>query len=292
MQAIVFYLSLPFVYAIAWLPFPLLYALSDVIYVLLYHVVGYRKKIVLTNLSRSYPDKSPEEIQSIARRFYAYFCDLILETIKTLTITPQVVKKRVFFDEKDQRIIADYLESGQNVVLVMGHWGNWELAGARFAVDSDYHLAILYHPLKNKYFEQLIIKMRTRLGNRLYATHRVARHMLTDRKERVATAFIADQTPHNLKTALWLDFLHQDTPVFTGTERLAVKFQYPVIYVGMHRMKRGYYQIRCELLCAKPQNLPTNELTKLHTQRLEKDINAQPETWLWTHRRWKHRREG
>lgn len=290
MNAVAYYLALPFIYLLSYLPFWLLYRVSDLAFFVVYHVLGYRKKVVLTNLRNSFPEKTEKEIEAIGKKFYAYFCDLILETLKTLTISPRSVRKRVQFSAEDIEVFARYHRQQQSVMIVMGHWGNWELAGARFAVEDLHPLFIVYHPLRNPYFEKLIYHMRTRLGNGLFSMKDTLRQMVKHRKNPTATAFIADQTPHNLLTALWTDFLGQDTPVFPGPEVIAQKFDYPIIYVGTRRIRRGYYELKCELLVPQPRTLEEGVITKMHIQRLEQDIKTQPEIWLWTHRRWKHKR--
>lgn len=290
MNAVAYYLALPFIYLVSYAPFWVLYRISDFCFFILYHLIGYRKEVVLNNLRNSFPGKTEKEIKQIGKEFYRYFCDLILETLKTLTISPKAVRARVQFDDKEKEVIAQFFRKQQSIMVVMGHWGNWELAGARFAVEALHPLFIVYHPLRNPYFEKLVYFMRTRLGNGLFAMKDTFREMVKHRKETTATAFIADQTPHNLITAIWTDFLNQDTPVFPGPEIISQKFEYPVVYVGARRLKRGYYKLECELLIEDPGKLGKGEITNRHIQRLEKDINAQPEIWLWTHRRWKHQR--
>ena len=172
----------------------------------------------------------------------------------------------------------------------MGHWGNWELGGARFAVEPLHKLNVIYHPQHNKYFNNLIVKMRTRLGNGLYAMKDTIRCIIRDKTEVTATAFIADQTP-SPRGAYWMQFLNQDTPVFTGTGKIANKMNYPVIYAGIKRTRRGHYEILLEDLVSNPTEMQPDEIVKTFTQRLEKDIQAVPEIWLWTHRRWKHKRK-
>lgn len=283
-----YYIILPLLYLIAYLPFKVLYGISDVIYFLLYRVVAYRKKVVLENLRNSFPEKSDAEIRKICSEFYSYFCDLIVETIKTLTITPAEVKRHVTVG--DSSLFQKYYDQKQSIVVVMGHMGNWELAGARFSQEPYHRLFVIYHPLHNKKFDQLMYHMRTRLGNGLYSMNEVMRGMLKDRDKLTATGFIADQTP-SPEGAYWTTFLHQDTPVFKGTEKIASKLNYPVLYASVHRPKRGLYHITYELLSDNPKACAENEISELHTRRLEKDIIAQPEIWLWTHRRWKHKRQ-
>lgn len=243
--------------------------------------------MVYSNLKNSFPEKSEAEIQEIQDQFYRYFCDLILESIKTLTITPSVVRKRVQFG--DISAFERFYQQKKSVIIVMGHLGNWEIAGAGFSQLPYHRLYVIYHPMKNKYFDQLIYHMRTRLGNRLYEMKETFKGMVANREEITATAFIADQTP-SPHYAFWTTFLNQDTPVYTGTAKISKKLNYPVIYVSVSRPKRGYYVLSSELLCEKPQLLSEDEISELHTRRLEQDIRTRPEIWLWTHKRWKHKR--
>ena len=287
MGAYFHYLALPFIYLVSYLPFRELYLLSDLMYLLLYRVIGYRKAVVTANLERSFPEKTPEEIAAIRSGYYRYFCDLCLEVIKTLTISSAATKAH--FSSDDMSVFEHYREKKQSVIIVMGHLGNWELCGAWFSQLPLHQLYVLYHPLKSKHFDGLFYRMRTRHGTRLYAMKKAFRGMVRDRGELTATAFIADQTPPP-SGAHWMTFLNQDTAVFKGTETIARKLDYPVIYLSVIRERRGHYKVSSELLAEHPRDLPENALTEMHTRRLEQDIVAHPETWLWSHRRWKHER--
>lgn len=287
MRALGYYLALPFIYGIALLPFPLLYLFSDGLFVVLYHVIGYRRQVVRTNLRKSFPEKSEGELRAIERTFYRWFCDLVLESVKTLTITPAQVKERVRVE--GEAVLRKYFGQKRSVILVMGHWGNWELGGARFSQLGLHPLYVIYHPLQNKWFDGLVCRMRTRLGNKLYAMNDTMRGMLSDRDQVTATAFIADQTPPPDR-AFWTTFLNQDTPVFIGTEKIAHKLGYPVIYIGLERSRRGHYTMRFEELVADPAGTDEGGITEMHTRRLEQDIRRLPAFWLWSHRRWKHQR--
>lgn len=287
MSAIGYYITLPLIYAISLMPFWMLYGLSDFIFVLIYHVFGYRRKVVMANLKNAFPEKSIAELKSIEHKFYRYFCDLILETVKSLTISESTLKKRLSFASME--LFEKYYSQKQSIVIVMGHFGNWELGGARFAIEPLHQLFVIYHPLKNKHFNGLIYKMRTRLGNGLYAMKDTLRGMIRDREKVTATAFIADQTP-SPKGAHWMEFMNQDTPVFIGTGKIAKKMNYPVVYVSIKRRDRGYYEISLEDLVADPSMVSAEEIVERFTHRLEKDIREMPEYWLWTHKRWKHKR--
>ena len=283
-----YYMALPFVYGISLLPFPLLYLVSDLLYLVIHHILGYRKQVVLTNLRNSFPEKSEAEIRAIAARFYQWFCDLTLETLKTLTVSPEAVRKRVAFENID--ILREYARQNRSIILVLGHYGNWELAGARYSQEKDIpQLYVIYHPLANKHFDRMMYRMRTRHGTKLYKMREAGKDMIRDKDLLTATAFIADQTP-SPERAYWMTFLGQDTPVFLGTEALAKKLDKPVVYICISRPRRGYYRMEMETLVADPKASRAGEITEVHTRRLEADIKKSPELWLWTHRRWKHRR--
>lgn len=290
MARLSYYIALPFIYLLSLLPFRGLYLLSDGFYLLLYHVIGYRKKVVFTNLRNAFPDKSEAEIKAIQKRFYRYFCDLFLETFKTLTISPATMLKHCSMDPAAEALFNGFATENKSIIIVMGHKGNWEWAGNTFSMKCKHQLYVIYHPLGNPYFNKLMIKMRTRFGTKLIAMKDTFRDMVQNRSHVTATAFIADQTPAPDK-AYWMNFLNQDTPVFPGTEKIAQKMNYPIVYVSVQKIKRGYYTLSADLLKMPPYtSLREGEITEAHTKRLEAAIIEQPETWLWTHRRWKHKR--
>lgn len=290
MSGIVYYLILPFLYFIALLPFPLFYLFSDVICFILYRVIGYRKKVVYENLKNSFPNKTHQELKFIEKKFYHYLCDLFLETLKTLTISKEDAIKRCNLTDNAIQLLNELYHQKKSCILVLGHYGNWEWAGNTFSLLNKQQLYVIYHPLTNKYFDNLMYQLRTRFGTKLYAMKETMREMIKNRNEVNATAFIADQTP-SPEGAYWTTFLNQDTPVFWGTEKIAQKLNFPVIYVSVKRVKRGFYEIECEYLVKEPKLTKEGEISELHTKRLEKDIIEQPEIWLWSHRRWKHKRK-
>lgn len=285
-----YYLVLPLIYLISALPFKLLYLLSDFFYFLLFHVLGYRKKVVYDNLKNSFPEKSDDEINLIAKRYYKYLCDLFLETFKTLTISKKKMLKRCYIDDETLKLFNTLADNDQSTILVLGHYGNWEWAGNTFSILCQHQLYVIYHPLRNKHFDGLMYKMRTRFGTKLIPMKETFRQMLSSRKELNMTAFIADQTP-SPNNAYWTYFLNQDTPVFKGTEIIASKIGYPIVYATVNRVKRGYYKISAEVLVNDPKQTIEGQISELHTRRLEKDIINNPEIWLWSHRRWKHKRK-
>ncbi len=244
--------------------------------------------MVRDNLKNAFPDKSDKEINTIERKFFRYFCDLTLETLKSLTISPTTLAKRVSFEGAD--IFESYYKEGQSVIVVLGHFGNWELGGARYAIEPFHQMFVIYHPLQNKYYDRLVYHMRTRLGNGLYSMKNSLRGIIGNRNKVTAAGFIADQKPPR-KGAHWMTFLNQDTPFFTGTGKIATKMNYPVIYTAVHRPRRGYYEMKAEVLVENSTECTDVEIVELFANRLEKDIIMTPELWLWSHNRWKHKRE-
>ncbi len=272
------------------LPFPVLYLLSDFLYLALFYALGYRKDIVLNNLTNAFPEKSKSEILALRKGYYKWFCDMLLETMKNLTISKKEMLKRCTLSAATKRIFDDYYKQNKHVIIVMGHYGNWEWAGNSFSLLQQHQLFVIYHPLKNTRFNNLITSMRTRFGTKLIPMRETGKEMLNNRtKNPSATAFIADQTPQP-DYAHWMSFMNQDTPVFLGPSKFAKKLNYPVVYIAVNRIKRGYYQIESEILFDQPENEDATLITVRHTQRLQQDIMLQPSTWLWSHRRWKHKR--
>lgn len=287
---IIYFVAVPFIYCLSALPFSLLYLLSDILFLLLFHVVRYRRGVVMTNLRNAFPEKDPAELRRLEKAFFSYFCDLFLETFKTLTIKPANMLKRCRMNPQAVALFDSLANQQQNFIIVMGHKGSWEWAGNSFSLTCRHHLYVIYHPLSNMYFDKLMYRMRTRFGTGLIAMKDTFRDMVRNKAELSATAFIADQSPSPEK-AYWTTFLNQDTPVFLGVEKIAEKMQYPVVYVSVDRVKRGYYQVNAHLLASPPYSHKPGTITELHTRQLEADIVRQPETWLWSHRRWKHKRK-
>lgn len=286
MQALSFYLLYPLIYLIALLPFRVMYVFSDFLYYVI-RLTGYRREVVLTNLKKSFPEKSDAEINTICNNYYRYLCDLILETLKTLTMTEKQTHNRVKFHNKDW-LDKLYIEK-KSIMIVMGHYGNWEWAGPGFALSTKFKLVVIYRPLSNIYFEKMMTRMRTKFGTRITPVDKTLRDMVSYRNEITATAFIADQAAGG-KNAYWTTFLHQDTAVFNGPEKLSKKFNYPVVYMSVNRIRRGYYEVTPELLFDNPEGTTDNQISEAFINRLEIDIQQGPVPWLWSHKRWKHKR--
>ncbi len=287
MQALTFYLLLPFIYLLSVLPFWIMYRISDFMYFILYYIIRYRREVVYKNLRKSFPEKSDEDLIKLSKKFYAYLCDLTLEALKKLTMTEAQTLKHIKF--KDTTVLDKLYAENKSIILLMGHYGNWEWAGSAFTLQSKYQLYVIYQPLSNKHFENLMVKTRTMFGTKLIKVNATLRDMIALKNTMTATAFIADQTPPP-ESAYWTSFLNQETPVFTGAEKIGKKLDFPIVFINIDRIRRGYYEITAELLVEHPKETAENEISELFIQRLEQEIHRKPEIWLWSHKRWKHKR--
>lgn len=286
-----YYLFYGFVWLITWLPLRVLYLLSDFCFLIVYYVVGYRKKVVRRNISNSFPDKTDKELKRIERRFYRYFCDLFVESIKLMHISPKQMNRRMRYINGE--IIAEQYAKGKSVMLMTSHYGNWEWTSTFSMFYPDKPVYQIYRRLKNKGFDQFMYQLRTRFGAKNIEKNNTLRTMVRLRQDSQLGMFgmLSDQTPSWNNIHYWTDFLHQDTPMITGTESLARKFDYPVVYISVTRRKRGYYD--CELIpiSLEPKQTKEFEITETYARMLEDSINRAPEYWLWTHKRWKHKRK-
>lgn len=282
---------LPLLYLISILPFWVLYGISDFFFIIVFYITGYRKKVVVENLRNAFPEKSEEDIQRITKQFYHHFCDVIFETIKLLTISIPEFKRRCVYDEDAIKTFNRFFDKKQSIVGVMGHCGNWEWAAIAHQFYFTSLITGVYHPLSNKSFDDFMLKLRSRLGGQIIPMNQVYKQLLILREKKIPTTLglIADQTAPP-ESAYWTKFLNQDTPVFYGTEKIAKKFNYPVVFLSVKKTKRGYYTLSTHVITENPKDLADGLISELHTRQLEKNIREQPYNWLWSHRRWKHKK--
>lgn len=272
------------------LPLWFWYRISDVLFVLLFYVFQYRKNVVQQNLSRAFPDHSSKQNERIAGRFYRHLCDLLVESIKFISISPQQLQKRIQFSSTE--IFAQYFAKEQKIIVLMGHCGNWEWSSACMSLSTPYQLNALFQPIKHEATNHWLKNIRSRFGANLVPRKQAYRFMLREPKSTIsATTFIADQTPYIMQGVVWKEFLHQDTPFLTGYAHLARKLNYPVIFVNVRKMQRGKYLIDAKRLFALPKEHSIEEIVGAFGAALEREIKAQPFNWLWSHRRWKRSRE-
>ena len=244
----------------------------------------------MENLKNSFPEKSPREIRKLAKKYYVHLCDLIVEAVYQTGMGEKEIKKRVRYNNPD--LIQKYFNEGKHVAGVLGHYCNWEwMCG--FPLITDYKCVTIYKPLRNKVFDRLMLTMRSRFGADLVSMKMAAKKLYEYKNRGIPTitAFIADQSPPKETILYWFDFLNQETPVYHGPARLAKKMNMAVIYLKMNRIKRGYYQFDLIPLIENSAEESEYEITKAHVSQLEEHIKNQPEYWLWSHRRWKHKKE-
>ena len=279
-----------FVWLISLLPYRVIYILSDFFSLLLCYVFKYRKKVIETNLRNSFPEKSDNEIFNIRKKFYKHISDYFLETVKLLSVSEKEIKKRCKF--LNAEMLEEYYKDGKSVLVILGHYANWELMCNYTLWSENIDFMPIYKPLHNKAMDYLYIKMRSRFGAKPLAKNDVFRTLLKYKKEGILslTAFVGDQTPRKKNIQYWTSFLNQDTPIFLGVDKIAHKLQSPVVFVNMNKVKRGYYEVELIEITKDASKLPLHALTETHTRMLENQIRKNPEYWLWSHRRWKHKR--
>lgn len=272
-----------------YLPFGVLYIISDLLYLLLYKVGSYRKKIVNDNLSGAFPEKSKSEIRSIEKRFYLNFTDILMETLKGLAIKKDSLLKRYQFINAD--LLKKDFDNNQNVIILASHHTNWEWAVLSVNLWLQHQVVGVYKPLKNKKVNTFFNNQRKKWGLELVSMAKTARALVKKRTIPAAYVFIADQTPSDIKNAHWVNFLNKDTAFHHGMDKIARRTNFPVYYAEIKRVKRGYYEVEFSLLCENPGNKKDGEITALYAKSLEKTIQNDPPNWLWSHRRWKRKRE-
>lgn len=284
MNVVLFYLLLK---PLSYVPLPLMYRLSDVLSWLLFRVVGFRKKVILGNLQRSFPEKPDQEIDRIAREYYRHLCDLVVEAVRSFSISKEEIKRRGKMVNPE--ILEPFYERQQPVILCAGHYNNWEMTATAMPMYIRHRVVGLYKPLKDRFFNQKITDSRSRFGMDMVSIRKTREFFQEDHGISIIL-FATDQAPSNPNRAYWTEFLNQDTAVLFGTEAYARKYNYPVVFGYIEKVKRGYYEIRFKVITEDPASLPVGAISEAHTRLLEEEIREKPEYWLWSHRRWKHTR--
>ncbi len=288
MQLLIYILIYPVLWGISVLPFPVFYKLSDGICFLVYRIIGYRKKVVRSNLELAFPDKSKSEIIEIEKKFYSHMCDLFLEMIKSLTISKEEMQKRFQFANMD--LIRRFEKENRNVMLVCGHYASYEwMLSLGYKIKHEGYA--VYTPLANKYFDRLVKKIRMRHNAFLISRYKALSEIKTHKDAGILAmyGFASDQSPGAKKARYWRPFMGVTVPVFTGAEFVAKKTDCSVIFLDIQKIKRGYYETTFKLIAENPEEFPDYEITDIFTEMLESQIKAKPEFYLWTHKRFKHR---
>ncbi len=274
------------------LPLGVLYVFSDICFLITYYILRYRRKVVRLNLSRSFPELTEKERKHIERRFYRWFCDYIMETVKLLTISQKELKRRMRMDGMED--MEKDLETHPFVFVFLGHYCNWEWVSSLplWAQKPTTHTAQLYRPLRSQWADKLFYRMRSRFGSENISKYDALRRIMALKQEGVKTVvgFISDQSPSWNNVHEWVNFLHQDTPVFTGTERIGKKVNAAIYFADVKCLKRGYYHLHFRHMTSEPKQFEDFRLTDIYMEELEKIIHRQPHLWLWSHRRWKLQR--
>lgn len=280
-------------YLLSLLPLRVLYVISDLGYLIIYRLVGYRKHLVRRNLATSFPEKTENELRNIERGFYHWFCDYFLEAVKLLSISDSELRKR--FTVYNSEAVEQCFQEGQNVAAILGHYCNWEwLSCVGINLPKHRMVGLIYHPLYNKTFDELFRRIRSHEKNGIPVPKKdILRYLMQYKRDGVMNIFgyISDQGPKWENIHLWLPFLNHDTPVFTGGEKIMRKMNNAVFYVEMARPRRGYYTATYRLITREPNSLPEFEITRRYFRLLEATIRQNPVPYLWTHNRWKRTRE-
>jgi KDO2-lipid IV(A) lauroyltransferase len=287
MKRILYYLAWLVLWLITLLPLKVLYPLSDAVYLILYYGVGYRKKTVFQNLKNSLPEKSPMEIRQIARKFYRQLCDYFVESVYRIHMGEKENARRMRY--KNPELLQDYYEKGQSIIMLLSHYGNWEWP-TRLPLLSQHTVLVLYKPLNNRHFDDLFRRLRCQFGAIGVPMESALRTLVSyQRKEEPVILYtLADQRPQWISIQHWTTFLNQETPVITGPEKIARKFNYPLLFLDIQKVKRGYYSAELKPVCENPDDVPEFHITRKYHAMVERKIRERPELWLWSHKRWKY----
>ena len=292
MKKLLYYIVYGLWYVLSLLPLRVHYWLSDALYVLIFHLLHYRRRTVWVNLVTSFPELEPEEHKQIERQFYHWFCDYLVETVKMMTISAEEMKRRLVFKGTEQ--LNKCIANGQSCAIYLGHYCNWEwVTSLPFWVSEQAQCGQIYHPLENKDFDRLFLQVRQRFGALCIPMETSLRHILEYKRQNrpVVIGYISDQAPFWWNIHHWCQFLHHDTAVLTGAERIARKTNQAVFYLDMRRLRRGYYEAELKVVTLEPQQMEEFEITDTYTRMLEQSIRNNPACWLWTHDRWKRTHE-
>lgn len=275
------------------MPYSMLYVIADGFYLLI-RALGYRRRVVRNNIQTAFPEMTTAQHRQIERRFYRWLCDYFVETLKLLSVSPKTLFNHIEFRGTEQ--LEECFDRGQSCAAILGHYGNWELLSATgLAVKRhpDAVMGLIYHPLRSDLFDRLFIDIRQSKGGVCIPKKDILRYLVGYRREGRMSLFgyISDQAPKWENIHLWLPFLHHDTPVFTGAERIMRKMQNAVFYVDMQRTCRGHYVVNFQLITTDPASLPEHQITRKFFQLLEQTIRRDPSCYLWSHDRWQRTHE-
>lgn len=275
--------------AVSLLPLGVLYVLADILYILIYYIFGYRRKVVKENLQNAFPEKSLLEINAIEKRYYKFLASLIVEIVKMKSLSKEQLYKRVKFKNVD--LVEAYLKNNESVLFCSSHYGNYEWVCMAIGLNFSGQHYPIYKPLNNEAFDNWFLNMRSRFGNQMVAMRQTLRVLQASKATANMFTFGSDQAPSKEDSTYWTTFLNQETSIQLGVEKIAKKTNRPIFYLKINYLKRGYYEVDCVPICLHPQETSEFEITEMHTQFLQEMIKEEPSYWLWSHRRWKYKPE-
>jgi Kdo2-lipid IVA lauroyltransferase/acyltransferase len=278
---------LMFVLLVAITPFRVLYVFSDFIAWLLRCLFRYRVKVVAENINRSDLQLNPEQKKILISKIYKNLSDILLESLKSFSMSRASVRNR--HKVLNPEIAEPFYKNGQSLILATGHIGNWEWGSLSAAIQTPFRILGFYKPLKNKFINRLIQMSRARFGTILVPIRETSQGFAN--YQEIPTVFLmaADQNPRRVEQAFWVRFLGRDTAFLHGLEKYAPTHQLPVVFAAINRVKRGRYELMLSVITENPSHHKPGEITQMYAQKLESVIREHPESWLWTHRRWKHK---
>jgi KDO2-lipid IV(A) lauroyltransferase len=279
-----YYLLLLILYPLSLLPLGILYLLSDVTFFLLFFVFGYRKKVVWANLTHAFPEKEAAELKMIMRRFYHSFCDQWIETLKLLSMPMSALNKRV---KGNWSVFEETCAAHQRVYALLGHQFNWEWGSVATQLNFNTQFAGIFLPQNSEAFNRLMLRIRRRSGAMLIPANDMRPSFVQLLRQDHMIGFMADQTPGSMKIADWYSFMNRPAPFFKGPEKQARRAGAAIVFVSLRKVKRGYYALLAQKICDNAAETPEGFITREYVSFLEKELHAQPENWMWTHRRWK-----
>jgi len=290
MQFLAYLIFYPLLWLISKLPFRLLYALSDVIYIIIYYIIGYRKKTVRSNIALALPHLSEKERLNIEKKSYRHLCDMFLEMIKTMSITRKEIDERFTFSNLD--VYLDLEKKGKSIAVMIAHYASYEWVISMNRIISFEGFAI-YKKIRNPYFDKMVRDIRSKFQANLITTKETIDVMQKNKDEgRLGIyGFAGDQSPKSDKAFHWVTFMGVEVPIHTGAEMLAKRFDMNVIFLKVKKVKRGFYEATFEVLSDDARSVPDYQISDMFAERVEKQILEAPEYYLWTHKRWKHKRE-
>lgn len=287
MQLLIFIIAYPWIWLVSRLPFRALYALSDFVFMILFYVIGYRKKVVFNNLQLVFPEKPTEELLVLQRKFYKHMCDMFLEMVKIMALSEAEVKKRYAVQNIE---LINKLEKDRSVLVVCAHYANWEwnVSINNYVKAKGY---AVYQPVSNKYFDNFVKSVRAKWNTTLITQNQTVKTVVRDKRDGIKGVFgmVSDQSPQAHKAQYWTDFMGITVPIFNGAEVMARKLDLSVVFLKVSKVKRGYYKAEFIPIAESGKETPENYITDTFLRLTEQQIKEQPEYYFWTHKRWKHR---